>query len=493
MYSELIQYTSAQWITHHSSLRKNRNFFGLHIVKQIIFAHRGYMIDKERITVLKSKSYNQKENYVIYWMQASQRVNFNHALAYAIELANEKDIPLLVYFQLLPDFPDATSRHYAFMIEGLVELHKDFMQRNIKMIISSDDYRKNSQLASLSDYAYAIITDRGYLRFQKNWRSIVSKQIKCPLIQIESDVVCPVETTSNKEEYAARTIRPKILKNLDHFLQDVTIPFVNNSSLHMEIQSLDLEKGDILNTGNVSNQDSGKTPYFVGGSKQAYSLLQKFIEDKIQFYHQKSNDPSVNFFSDLSPYLHFGMISPIEISLQILMLRESFAEKFLEQLIVRRELAINFVHYNPSYDTLQCLPEWAQKTLTEHEHDSRHFTYSLKDFETASTHDDCWNAAQSEMIKKGKMHGYMRMYWGKKIIEWTKNPATAYLILVYLNNKYELDGRDPNGYAGIAWCFGKHDQAWKERPIFGKVRYMNKKGLHRKFDMKRYIDMVNNL
>ncbi len=195
----------------------------------------------------------------------------------------------------------------------------------------------------------------------------------------------------------------------------------------------------------------------------------------------------------MSPYLHFGQISPLHIALEVLKTKSPGKSAYLEELIIRRELAVNFVYYNREYDNLKCLPDWAYNTLMEHRKDKREYIYSLEEFENAETHDPYWNAAQLEMVHSGKMQGYMRMYWGKKILEWAQNPEKAYQIALKLNNRYELDGRDPNGYAGVAWCFGKHDRAWKEREIFGKVRYMNDHGLRRKFKMDSYVDVVNNL
>jgi deoxyribodipyrimidine photo-lyase len=192
----------------------------------------------------------------------------------------------------------------------------------------------------------------------------------------------------------------------------------------------------------------------------------------------------------MSPYLHFGQVSPVTLALHAQEQGGSGTPAFLEELIVRRELAVNFVRYNDHYDSFASLPAWAQKTLELHQGDQREYGYSVDELERAATHDPYWNTAQMEMVKTGKMQGYMRMYWGKKILEWSRTPQDAYSVALYLNNKYEIDGRDPNGYAGIAWCFGKHDRPWGERPVFGMVRYMNAPGLTRKFAMDRYLEKV---
>ncbi len=235
------------------------------------------------------------------------------------------------------------------------------------------------------------------------------------------------------------------------------------------------------------------SPFFSGGTNEAKKRLKHFINDKLDEYDSKRNDPIEDCQSNLSPYLHFGQISPLYIAMEILKTESRGKDSFLEELIIRRELSHNFVHYNPKYDCYEALPHWALRTLNFHAKDKREYVYALDQFETAQTHDPYWNAAQMEMVITGKMHNYMRMYWGKKILEWSENPKEAFKIALYLNNKYELDGRDPNGFAGVAWCLGKHDRAWNERPIFGKIRYMNAAGLERKFNPSAYVKKINAL
>jgi deoxyribodipyrimidine photo-lyase len=220
------------------------------------------------------------------------------------------------------------------------------------------------------------------------------------------------------------------------------------------------------------------------GPQAAQQTLQHFLVHKAATYATDRNDPAKNALSNLSPYLHFGHISAQHIALQT-----THLESFFEELVVRRELADNFCHYNPHYDSLAGAPNWSQQTLADHQHDPREYLYTQQELEQALTHDPAWNAAQVEMVTTGKMHGYMRMYWAKKILEWTPSPTQAYQIAIYLNDTYNLDGRDPNGFTGIAWAIaGIHDRPWKERPIFGKIRYMNYNGLKRKFEIQRYID-----
>ena len=303
------------------------------------------------------------------------------------------------------------------------------------------------------------------------------------------DVVVPVETASIKEEYAAGTLRPKLHRLLDRFLVPLERTEAARDSLGIRFESLPTcDVAAVLSTLRI-NHAVPRVATFRGGASEARRLLDEFIDNRLSNYAAKSNDPSLGVVSHMSPYLHFGQISPLDIALRI---RASRAKKasvdaYLEQLIVRRELSMNFCFYNSAYDRFDAVPEWARATLRAHRADRRETRYTAAQLEAAATHDPCWNAAQREMAITGKMHNYMRMYWGKKIIEWMAEPRDAFEIMLRLNNRYELDGRDPNAFAGVAWCFGKHDRPWTERPIFGKVRYMNAAGLRRKFDIDAYV------
>jgi deoxyribodipyrimidine photo-lyase len=446
------------------------------------------MIQKERIKALNKKEV-KKGVYVLYWMQASQRAEYNHALEYAILKANELHQLVIVFFGITDHFPEGNERHYHFMLEGLKEVKQSLEKRGIQMVI----LHKSPELGAvqLAKRASLAVVDRGYLRIQRQWREVVANQIDCPLIQVESDVIVPVEETSPKEEYAAATIRPKIYKKLNHFLVPLkqTVPAV-------ESLSLDFDSFDISDVGKAISKlhidrSVQKVSSFEGGTKEARNHLEVFLEGKLGQFPELRNDPTLDYLSHMSPYLHFGQISPLFIALKASETKSPGIEAFLEELIVRRELSMNFVYYNKKYDLFEAVPEWAKKTLGSHKKDKRQYTYTLEELEPAKTHDPYWNAAQKEMVIKGKMHGYMRMYWGKKIIEWSRTPEGAFRSTLYLNNKYELDGRDPNGFTGVAWCFGKHDRPWGERPIFGNVRYMNDKGLRRKFDADGYVKRVN--
>ena len=445
------------------------------------------MIEKERIKILNKKSINTNGEFVVYWMQSSQRVEYNHALEYSIRRANELKKPLIVYFGLTNDYPEANYRHYMFMIEGLLEVEEELKKINIKMIIKNI-YPELGAI-NISKKAVLMITDRGYLRHERNWREKVALSIEIPLVQIETNLMVPIEEVSNKEEYSAFTIRKKLHKLIDFYTKPINMEVLEISSINLfnEEKSINLNDISNLNIDYIVN----KSIYYKGGTSEAKNQLSNFIKDKINKYDKNHSDPSLDYQSNMSPYLHFGQISPLYIYEQLVNVNNK--EKYLEELIIRRELAFNFVYYNPNYDSFECLPNWAVMSLNKHLDDEREYFYDLETFENYKTHDIYWNTAQKEMVITGKMHGYMRMYWGKKIIEWTKSPTEAYKIMIYLNNKYNIDGRDPNSYAGIAWCFGKHDRPWKERQIFGMIRYMNYEGLDRKFNMNEYVNRINKM
>jgi deoxyribodipyrimidine photo-lyase len=446
------------------------------------------MIHNERISYLNEKPARQG-NYVLYWMQQSQRAEYNHALEYAIMRANELALPLLVYFGVTPSFPEANERHYRFMLEGLRDTAELLLRRGIAMAVQACSPEKGA--VRLARDAALAVTDRGYLRIQRQWRASAASAMKCPLIQVESDAIVPIESASPKEEYTAGTFRPKIMAHLPFYLKPVRHGTPRVDSAAIDCESLDLDDIDAIIRKTGIDRSVAPVRWLRGGTREAKRLLRRFIAARLDSVPEERNDPSKECVSHLGPYLHFGQISPLYIALEVLKTKSPGRDIFLEELIVRRELSLNFVYYNERYDSFQCLPGWARQTLKKHGRDRRDYLYDPADLEHARTHDRYWNAAQRELLLRGKIHGYMRMYWGKKILEWTASPEEAYAMALFLNNKYSLDGRDPNGFAGVAWCFGKHDRAWGERRVFGKIRYMNDRGLERKFDMERYVALVD--
>ena len=472
-------------------------------------------LDPERVQVLNSKPV-RKGKYVLYWMQQSQREEFNHALEYAVDRANELDQPLLVAFGLTDDYPEANLRHYTFMLEGLAETQIALGRRGIRMVV-----RKGppAEIAlSLSERSSLVVCDRGYLKHQKAWRRRVASEARCAVVQVEGDVVVPVDVVTEKAEFAARTIRPKIQKHLDRFLIKLPKKRLQKSSMGLRIEGLDISRPNrVLDALRIDRSVTPVGIFYTGGTSQAKTLFARFVRSRLERYEENSNQPQTDDVSHMSMYLHFGQVSPLYLALSInkkvagssaplktsatavgkptksARALSNAAKAYLEELIIRRELAINFVQHNSRYASFRCLPDWALRTLEEHSADSRLHIYRRAQLENAKTHDKYWNAAMTEMKTTGFMHNYMRMYWGKKVLEWSKSPEIALRTLLYLNNKYFLDGRDPNSYAGVAWVFGLHDRPWQERPVFGKVRYMNASGLERKCDIGEYVRKVGKL
>ena len=451
------------------------------------------MIHSERVQELNTADL-RRGDYVLYWMQASQRAEWNHALEYAIERANELNQPVVALFGITDQYPEANLRHYAFMLEGLSECQVALRERGIQFAV----WHQSPELAAAeaAKGASLVVTDRGYVRIQREWRDYVAQQAPCPVFEVETDVVVPIEVTSQKEEYAAATIRPKIHRQWTQFLVPLKERTPKKDSLGLEFDSLDLSDPAPVLADLDLDRSVPRQGYYLGGTSQAKTRLIDFIDRKLGDYAEKRNDPSLAIWSDMSPYLQFGQISPLYLALEIQAAKgkpNAARDSYLEELIVRRELSMNFTHFCPTYDAYRCLPNWARATLSEHKSDPREYVYTARELESANTHDPYWNAAMREMLVTGKMANYMRMYWGKKILEWTKTPEHAFRTARRLNNKYFLDGRNPNSFAGVAWCFGKHDRPWTERPIFGKVRYMNANGLKRKFDIERYVAKVEGL
>ncbi len=432
---------------------------------------------------------------VLYWMQQSQRAEGNHALEYAIELANVRQKPVLVVFGLTGDYPEANARHYTFLLEGLQETRERLRQRGIALVIRLGS--PDRVALDIGEKADLIVCDRGYLRHQNQWREAVARHAPCRLVQVESDAVVPVETASEKKEYAARFLRPKVQRLLQAYLKPPATLQVDRSSLHMDLPGADpTDIATILDTLHIDQGVPPVSHLFRGGTRQARKRMMSFLQNDLAVYAADGNQPQTDSISHMSMYLHFGQISPIDLALLVQQAPEPLSESkdaYLEQLIVRRELAFNFTTYTPDYDQYACLPQWAQETLLFHQKDTRPVVYSTELLEQAQTHDPYWNAAMLEMKHTGFMHNYMRMYWGKKILEWSETPEGAFEAIRKLNNRYFLDGRDPNSYAGCGWIFGLHDRPWKERPIFGKIRYMAASGLERKCDINGYIEKVKRL
>lgn len=446
------------------------------------------MINKNRIRLLQNG--DAANGPVVYWMSRDQRVHDNWALLFAQQLAVENKKPLAVIFNLVPDFLKAAIRQYGFMLKGLKEVEDELSNYNIPFFLLNGKPEVEIPKYLNTFNASILISDFDPLRIKRLWKRDVAKKISIPFYEVNAHNIVPCLCVSDKQEFAAYTIRPKINKALIQFLDEFPpLQKINQN----ELTSDKIDWSKVEKSLNL-NRDVKEVDWIIPGQSAGLKALEFFLQNKFNQYSELRNDPTKDGQSNLSPYLHFGHLSAQRIALETQRLNgNKVSEKsFLEELIVRRELSDNFCYFNPTYDSFEGFQNWAKTSLNEHRKDEREFVYTIKEFEQAKTHEDLWNAAQREMIATGKMHGYMRMYWAKKILEWSKSPEEALKIAIYLNDKYELDGRDPNGYTGIAWSIGGvHDRPWFERAVFGKIRYMNRNGAKNKFDIGTYIKKFN--
>lgn len=445
---------------------------------------------------------------VVYWMSRDQRVAHNWALLHALDLAHEYRHPLIVVFCLRKKFDHATERLVEFMLAGLAEVEAELAKKNIAFYFLLGKPEIEIPKFIHEQNVSALVSDFSPLRSNRQWKEHISERIKIPFYEVDAHNIVPCWTASPKQEFGAYTLRPKIHGLLPEYLSSshTSIKQVKAPSQKAKINWQALRSEIHIDTA------VPKVDWIVPGGKAAQKMLEHFISHKLRTYNEDRNDPTKDAQSNLSPYLHFGHISSEQVVLEVLHATGfSLAEvlekyttstdplklsamAFIEELVVRKELSDNFCFYNTFYDSVKGFPAWALKTLDEHRSDDREHVYTLKELEGASTHDDLWNAAQTEMVIRGKMHGYMRMYWAKKIFEWSKTPEKAMEYAIYLNDKYFLDGRDPNGYTGIAWSMGGvHDRAWFERAVFGKIRYMSYGGAKGKFKIPEYIKKTTSL
>ncbi len=423
---------------------------------------------------------------VLYWMSRDQRVRDNWALLYAQRRALELGVPLAVVFCVSRRFLEATLRMYDFMLRSLEHVQTDLAQKGIGFVLRLGDPGSEIPRAVEELGAGLLVADFSPLRLNRRWKEDIRRRISIPFDEVDAHNVVPCWEASTKLEFGAYTIRPKITRLLDRYLTE--IPAVKRHPVPWSTSPKNRTWRGLRGELRVDRSDEAVTS-FESGEKAAARMLRRFVDRKLSAYDDSRNDPTLEGQSDLSPYLHFGQISAQRVALEVRSKAGSpSSDAFLEELIIRRELSDNFCWYNSRYDAFEGFPAWAQKTLNEHRRDRRDHLYELEEFEHSGTHDPLWNAAQRQMVRTGKMHGYMRMYWAKKILEWTRSPEEALAVGMTLNDRYSLDGRDPNGYVGVAWSVGGvHDRAWAERPIFGKIRYMNANGCRRKFDVDTYV------
>jgi deoxyribodipyrimidine photo-lyase len=445
------------------------------------------VVERERLSELNDAP-EQRGAYVLYWMQQSQRAVFNPALEVALAAANRLKLPLLVGFGLHDALPRAKARHYAFMLEGLAETARELRERGIGFVIRRGS--PDAVILRLARDAALIVCDRGYLRAQQEWRRRVAAGAGRRVLMVEGDVVVPARLASAKQEIGARTLRPKLARLQAKFLVPLRRqrPLVQARRLNMHS---DIRLDSVPAVLEQLHIDHSVAPVaaFRGGYSHARRRLRQFVTQRLGRYCAARALPGEPQISTLSPYLHFGQISPVEIALAVSGADAPPAarDSFLEELIVRRELAVNYIATTPQYDRFESLPAWAQRSLNWHAKDVREHLYGYEQLAAGATHDPYWNAAMQETRQTGFMHNYLRMYWGKKVLEWSPTPQEGHATLLRLNNTFFLDGRDASSYANVGWVFGLHDRPWPERPIFGNVRYMNAAGLKRKTDIDVYL------
>lgn len=430
---------------------------------------------------------------VVYWMSRDQRVNDNWALLWAIQQAQEQQTSVAVVFVLTPNFLGATQRHYDFMLHGLNDIQVQLARRHIPFYVLTGQVVSSLVHFVKSHQIGSIVCDFSPVKIGREWRENLAQSVKISVTEVDTHNIVPCWLASDKQEVGARTLRPKIQRLLPEFMTEfpqVTVqthvwpdkPPAFDPTFYLKHLKYGLQVPPVT--------------WIKPGEIAAQQALQHFIQHRLPHYAAQRNNPTGQAQSDLSPYLHFGHLSAQRVAWAVNQAKTSQANRdaFLEELIIRRELSDNFCFYNPDYASVEGFPAWAQRSLDKHQSDKRQPLYTFHELEQAQTHDELWNAAQLEMVKRGKMHGYLRMYWAKKILEWSPNPATALKWAIELNDRYELDGRDPNGYAGIAWSIGGvHDRPWFERPIFGQIRYMNYNGASRKFSIPAYLAYVATL
>ncbi|XP_059200601.1 CPD photolyase [Centropristis striata] len=461
------------------------------VIQQQRIEKKEMKFNKKRLRFISdTKKIKQGSEGVLYWMTRDYRVQDNWALIHAQQLALKENLPLHVCVCLfVPKSELSTLRHYSFLLKGLEEIAKECKTLDIQFHLlhgTAGDVLPGF----VSDRSLgAVVTDFSPLREQLKCLEDIKKALPkdIPLVQVDTHNIVPCWVASPKLEYAARTIRGKITKLLPEFLTD--FPPVEKHPYTATRTAKPVDWEETLASLQV-DRTVGEPEWAKPGTKGGMAMLESFIDVRLKQFDTKRNDPNAAALSQLSPWIRFGHLSAQRVALQVQHSGKSAGHtvaSFIEELVVRRELTDNFCFYNEKYDRVEGAYEWAQKTLKDHAKDERPYLYTREQLEKAKTHDKLWNGAQYQMVSEGKMHGFLRMYWAKKILEWTTSPEEALSIALYLNDRYSLDGMDPNGFVGCMWSIcGIHDQGWAERPVFGKIRYMNYKGCLRKFDVAQF-------
>ena len=450
------------------------------------------LADNPRIRIRRDGPPRREGKCIVYWMQRAMRIHENPALDVAIDAANLLRLPVVVFFSIIPNYPNANLRHYHFLQQGLRDVEEDAAERGISFILRRHPHNSLEKFLAEVEAAM-LIGDENPCRVPERWRRVLARRLKLPYWTVDADVVVP-SAVFGRDYFLLHHMRPHLQAALPRFLVASNHPKPQYAWSKPKSLTADALANDITAGFHALDRTIKPVDSFKGGTHAALRRLRDFINHGLKDYGENRNHPERKGTSRLSPYLHFGNIGPVTVALTVHeaikngKASQSACDRFLEQVISWRELSVLFVKYNEHYDTWDCAEPWARQTLTEHTADPRPYRYSLQQLERAETHDDLWNAAQREMVETGWMHNYIRMYWAKMILEWAPDPARAFEWAVTLNDRYELDGRDPNGYQGIAWAIvGKHDRPWFNRPVFGLVRSMSGASTAKKFDARAYI------
>ncbi len=438
--------------------------------------------------------------FVLYWMQMYRRPDDNAALAYAIEQANDLGLPCVVYEALRPDYPFASDRFHTFVLESACDVAAGLASRGLRhaFFLPRTAEEARGVLAKLAARAALVVTDDFPSFVVPEQSAALAGRVTCPMFAVDDCAVVPLALFP-KEEVAARTLRPKMKRLLDAWREPLAEPaprVAPPSKLDLPFEPVVLERSHVPGLVATCAIDHSVPPVaeLPGGALAADARARRFVATKLAAYAVDRNDPSRDGTSGLSAYLHFGMLSArklLSLAHEAHDVSPEGVSAFIEQLLVRRGLAYTFARNNPRHREFAAIPTWARKTLADHASDPRPADVTLEDLTLARSPDPLWNAAQLELRARGVIHGYARMLWGKLPIAWMKEPEAVHAALVHLNDRFALDGRDPDSYANIAWCFGLHDRPYPSRPIFGTVRSMTSASARRKLDFEDYIETWN--
>lgn len=460
------------------------------------------IVHPDRIRVRRSRDDARTDgDLVVYWMHRSQRAVDNPALELAIRRANDLGLPLAVVFCAVGDYPDAAARHYHFMFEGLADAERALARRGVSLEVLAG--APADVLGGLDHRLAHLVTDRDHLPWAVAATDRVVDAVTCAVEEVEGDLVVPIERTEDRLESAARTIRPVLLDQLDEFTEQLRTTALDTASVADGRRTVDLARSSgaarldpadpaacIEHLGVAASP--GPVEDWTGGASKAAARLGRFLDDVLDRYDDRRNRfderPSS---SELSPYLHFGQISPVRVlaAVRSAGAPEAHVDAFVDELVVRRELAVNFVAKGGTVDRYgDAVPAWAQETLGDHRSDDRPAIFTATELEAGETDDEVWNAIMGEIRRTGWVHNQLRMYWGKQVIAWTNTPEHAFRTLLDLNNRWFLDGRDANSFANVAWCFGRHDRGFAERDVLGTVRPFTDAALRRKGDLDGWVE-----